>query len=101
MNHREIYYAYFGCFDCELTGTPGGDVHHIDARGMGGNPDKSKDVIENLMCLRRDAHEYFGDKKHFKPWLREVHADYMERRVPKHEEPDEIFIKFLYDNHTR
>lgn len=93
MTHREIYFQYFGCFDCELTGTPGGDVHHIDARGMGGS--NSKDYIENLMCLRRDAHIYFGDKKQFKSWLREVHADYMERRVPKFESPDETLITFL------
>ena len=70
-------------------------MHHIDARGMGGNPDKSKDVIENLMCLRRDAHDYFGDKKHFKPWLREVHADYMENMRPKYETPDEVFVEFI------
>ena len=31
------------------------DVHHIDPRGMGGNPDK--DVFENLIGLGRRCHD--------------------------------------------
>lgn len=32
------------------------DVHHAEARGMGGDPSGSKDVIENLACVCRSCH---------------------------------------------
>ena len=31
------------------------DIHHIEPRGMGGNPDK--DVFENLIALCRSCHD--------------------------------------------
>lgn len=81
MNHIEIYFARFGEDRiCELTGKPGGDIHHIEARGMGGR--KSVDYIENLMCLCREAHEFFGDKKQYKDWLMTIHLEYMEDQTP-------------------
>lgn len=54
------------------------DVHHIDARGMGGR--KSKDVIENLMGLCRRCHDDFGDIKDFKPYLKRIHLLRLENR---------------------
>lgn len=102
MNHNQIYDVEFGCRDCELTGSPYSDIHHIDARGMGGR--KSMDRIDNLMALRRDAHDYFGDKKQFKTWLKEWHSEYMSHRTPMYIErsDDPIFKEFLkqqYDRH--
>ncbi|OUW03918.1 MAG: hypothetical protein CBD11_01890 [Phycisphaera sp. TMED151] len=32
------------------------DIHHINPRGMGGNPSGEKDCIENLMGLCRVCH---------------------------------------------
>ena len=78
--HIKVYEYFFGCRDCELTGLPGGDVHHIVAKQMGGS--KIRDNIENLMALTRAAHDYFGDKKQFKEWLQEWHEQYMEHRCP-------------------
>ena len=52
------------------------DVHHIEARGMGGT--KKKDVIQNLMGLCRKCHEDFGDITEFKPMLKRIH----ELRIP-------------------
>jgi len=43
------------------------DIHHIDARGMGGS--KTKDIPENLMALCRVHHDKYGDKKQFKEGL--------------------------------
>jgi hypothetical protein len=38
---------------------------------MGGN--KKADVIENLMCLCREHHLEYGDKKQYKEFLKEIH----------------------------
>lgn len=56
---------------CEVCGKKAVDIHHIDARGAGG--DKSKDRIENLMALDRSCHIKFGDLKQYKQYLKEVH----------------------------
>jgi predicted restriction endonuclease len=47
------------------------DIHHIEARGMGGS--KHADRIENLMALCRKHHEMYGDRKQWKDWLQKVH----------------------------
>jgi hypothetical protein len=74
--HTQIYLQGMG-FDaisfvpCEVCGGVGQDIHHIDARGMGGS--KKKDTIENLMCLCREHHLEYGDKKQYKEFLKEIH----------------------------
>lgn len=81
QKHTKIYFSYFG-FDetdfisCEICGAKATDIHHIDARGMGGS--KSKDFIENLQALCRQCHTQYGDITEFKPKLKEVHLKYME-----------------------
>ena len=97
--HIRVYEDFFGCRDCELTGLPGGDVHHIVAKKMGGS--KLRDNIENLMALNRTAHEYFGDKKQFKEWLQEWHEEYMKDQIPMWvKRPDDpIFKEFLKSKH--
>jgi hypothetical protein len=96
--HTKIYYGYFDIdvhnpLRCEITGKyKRVDIHHIDARGMGGRP--SADYIENLMGIWRIAHEFYGDKKRYKEFLRYAHDKFMETRVPLIEiEPDNIFIQ--------
>jgi predicted restriction endonuclease len=77
-NHVKIYLDYFG-YDisdtilCEICGAKAVDIHHIEARSMGGNPKGDKDTIENLMALCRKDHENFGDKKQWKEWLIKLH----------------------------
>jgi len=65
------------CFDCEIEGCGACavDIHHIEARGMGGRP--SMDNLENLMGLCRYHHELYGDKKEFKEMLKETHFNFM------------------------
>lgn len=58
------------CEICEKTAV---DIHHINARGMGGNPNKDKDVFENLMALCRTCHVEYGDIKEFKEMLNTIH----------------------------
>lgn len=52
------------------------DICHIDARGMGGS--KTKDYIENLMGKCREHHDFYGDKKQYKEYLKKVHKEKME-----------------------
>lgn len=86
QRHTKIYFEFFGYgvgdyIPCEIPncGKTAVDVCHIDARGMGGNPSGSKDVIENLMGKCRSCHEEYGDKKDVKDWLREVHKEFMNK----------------------
>lgn len=58
--HTKIYMEYHGYSKadtilCENCGGVAVDIHHIEAKGMGGNP--SKDVIGNLIALCRSCHE--------------------------------------------
>jgi 5-methylcytosine-specific restriction endonuclease McrA len=74
--HTKIYLEHFDYIEedfipCELCENKAVDIHHIEARGMGGSDEK--DVIENLMAVCRECHNYFGDKKKFKRLLEIVH----------------------------
>lgn len=83
--HTRTYLDYFSfqipedCI-CELPGCGKfiNDIHHIQCRGMGGDPQGKKDVIENLMGLCREHHDQHGDVPSKREWLREVHLNYME-----------------------
>jgi hypothetical protein len=83
--HTKIYCDYFGYDESdfipsELSGRRANDIHHIECKGMGGNPSGDKDVIENLMALTRQEHEKYGDKAEFMEWLKERHYKFMERK---------------------
>ena len=80
--HTKIYFDFFGFsiadfIPCECCGKKATDIHHIDARGMGGDPKKSKDVIENLQALCRNCHSDYGDISHMKETLKKVHKNYI------------------------
>jgi len=80
QKHTKIYMDYFGYdlsnwMPCEICGCGSVDLHHIEARGMGGS--KLKDNIENLMALCRGHHVMYGDKKIYKAMLNEVHLKFM------------------------
>jgi 5-methylcytosine-specific restriction endonuclease McrA len=75
--HTQIYLQGMGYkktdfVPCEVCGAQAVDVHHIEARGMGGN--KKADVIDNLMGLCRKCHIEYGDKKQYKEFLKDIHA---------------------------
>lgn len=83
--HTKVYLKYFGfkiaedCF-CEICGIYANDIHHIEARGMGGNPLKDKDQIQNLMALCRTCHNRYGDIRDKKEWLKSLHLKFIELR---------------------
>jgi hypothetical protein len=76
MKYKKIYLLAFG-FDesdwipCEVCQKTAVDIHHIDARGMGGS--NKKDHPSNLMALCRECHIHYGDKKQFKSFLKKIH----------------------------
>lgn len=64
---------------CECCGAHrANDIHHIDARGMGGS--NTKDTIENLMAVCRKCHIDYGDKKQFKDYLKAKHMQHLKSR---------------------
>ena len=63
----------------EISGKRAVDIHHIDARGMGGS---DKDDITNLMALTREEHILLGDRKDWIGWLRTVHIHFIETKTP-------------------
>ena len=74
--HIKLYLDYFGYgmddfIPCEVCGQKAVDIHHIEARGMGGS--KTKDIIENLQALCRPCHIKFGDIKLYIIFLKEKH----------------------------
>ena len=77
--HTKLYFDYFGFEDtdfvpCEVCGAKAVDIHHIECRGMGGNPNGDKDIIENLQALCRPCHVKLGDKAQHMDKLKEIHA---------------------------
>lgn len=79
--HTKVYLQYFGYtgheyMPCEVCSASAVDIHHIEARGMGGS--NQKDVIENLMGLCRACHIKYGDIKHYKEFLIDKHTKFMQ-----------------------
>ena len=76
--HTRIYLEYFGYDEtdfipCEVCGGKSVDIHHIKARGMGGDPKGKKDVIENLQALCRECHTNYGDQRAYRKMLNDYH----------------------------
>lgn len=74
--HTKIWLDYFGDPFCEITGrvgTTGMDIHHLSARGMGGNPNGNKDKIDNLMCCDRTWHTFVEMNPKYGWWYKLVH----------------------------
>lgn len=77
--YLEEFYPKWGpddCFECEIEECHAcaTDIHHIEARGMGGRP--SKDNVDNLMALCRYHHDAYGDKTEYKQLLAETHLKF-------------------------
>ena len=81
--HTKVYLSFFG-FDesdfigCEVCGKQANDIHHIEARGMGGT--KQADTIQNLMAVCRDCHIKYGDKKDHKEYLQNIHDYFISKK---------------------
>jgi hypothetical protein len=76
--HTKIYMNALGYDETdfipsEISGDKAVDIHHIDCRGMGGDPTSSKDRIEELQAVTREEHLKYGDKKKFMSFLYKKH----------------------------
>ena len=56
---------------CEHCSRVAVDIHHIDARGLGGDPRGHRNQIENLIALCRSCHIKAETNKEFNNQLRE------------------------------
>lgn len=82
-HHTHKYMQAFGYtisdfVPCEVCGKKAVDIHHIEARGMGGNPSGDKDEINNLQALCRKCHEDYGDVPDLKQKLKDIHLKFMD-----------------------
>jgi 5-methylcytosine-specific restriction endonuclease McrA len=82
--HTKMYLNHFGYdisdfIPCEVCGKTAIDIHHIEARGIGGS--KEADNIENLMALCREDHLKYGDKKQHKEFLKEKHQEKLKQTI--------------------
>lgn len=78
--HVKIYLDHFNLtgqefIPCEVCGGQAVDIHHIEARGMGGSV--AKDKIANLMAVCRECHIQYGDKKQYIDFLKNIHKRIM------------------------
>lgn len=81
-NYTKVYFKHFNIagdefIPCECCGAKAVDIHHIQARGMGGS--KSKDDIENLMAVCRKCHIEYGDKPQYIDYLNERHKIHLKK----------------------
>ncbi len=86
QNHTKIYLNHFGYdtsdfIPCEVCNTMAVDIHHINARGMGGDPKGARNKIENLQALCRNCHLKYGDSKEYLEMLKEKHQIKLDRFV--------------------
>jgi 5-methylcytosine-specific restriction endonuclease McrA len=80
--HTKIYLDFFGYSTadvilCEACGEVAVDVHHIEDRGAGGDPQGKRDVIENLIGLCRRCHDRahrIAEPPIERDELKEIHA---------------------------
>jgi 5-methylcytosine-specific restriction endonuclease McrA len=75
QKYKKVYIDHFGyCVEdvilCEKCSSVGVDIHHVIPKGMGGS--KSKDYIENLICLCRVCHNKAHSSKEFNNKLKEI-----------------------------
>jgi hypothetical protein len=76
--HTKIYMDHFDYFGdefipCEICNSKSVDIHHLEAKGMGGS--KTKDYIENLIALCRSCHEKCHANKEFNNKAKEIHSN--------------------------
>lgn len=63
------------------NGLQGAQIHHIDAKKMGGS--KLRDGICNLMCLTTELHDELGDKTAHKQALYDRHFEFLRNNLTK------------------
>lgn len=67
------YYDYVidDVIQCEYCNKVAVDIHHIEPRGIGGDPRGHKNQIENLIALCRSCHIKAETNKEFNKYLKQ------------------------------
>ena len=78
--HTKIYLKHFDYVEqdfiaCEVCSRRAVDIHHIEARGMGGS--KTKDYIEKLSALCRECHIKAEAEPEFNLKVKEIHLRHL------------------------
>lgn len=83
--HTKIYMKFFGYKEgdympCEIDTCwlHANDIHHIEPRKMGGDPQGKKDIISNLMAVCRNHHNLCENGTITKDRQKEVHLKFMQ-----------------------
>tara|TARA_R110002020_G_scaffold44348_12_gene128042 strand:- start:597 stop:917 length:321 start_codon:yes stop_codon:yes gene_type:complete len=100
IKHKKIYKDFFKYAEqdfvpCELCGNQAVDVHHIEARGMGGS--KTKDHIVNLMGVCRSCHNKCGANKSFNKKAWDSHLEFMYNYLNGNKEKLEKLVREYVD----
>jgi hypothetical protein len=97
QKHTRIYFDYFDLpsdqttfIVCELCGAKANDIHHINARGMGGT--QYNYTIQELMALCSKHHLEYGDIKKFKSFLNLMHLNFLKIYNMKIQDYEHEFI---------
>tara|TARA_R100000900_G_C3262391_1_gene149833 strand:+ start:292 stop:549 length:258 start_codon:yes stop_codon:yes gene_type:complete len=82
--HTKIYLKHFDYGEqdfigCEICSRRAVDIHHIEARGMGGS--KTKDYIENLAALCRECHISAETEPKFNEKVKQVHLKLIKSKL--------------------
>lgn len=90
-NHTKVYMKHFGLSEgdyiySEISGQPAIDVHHLNARKIGGS--KTKDYIENLIALTREEHMLCENNPRINEIAKEIHRHYLVNNPYKKPEID-------------
>lgn len=82
--HTKIYLEYFDYgnhqdvfIPCEVCKSRAVDIHHIDPRGTGGDPNASKDTIENLAALCRICHKKAEHSIPYNEYIKNNHLSFI------------------------
>ena len=67
LDHHNLHNEFVSCMVC---GAEGVDIHHIDAKGMGGKAGKNRP--DNLIALCRSCHEKAHRSEFSKAYLRSL-----------------------------
>lgn len=86
--HTKVYMTFFyldesDFIPCEMCGSEAVDIHHLQARKLGGS--KCMDFVENLCALCRDCHNLAETDKNFNVYCRIQHLENIK--------------KYLYENY--
>ena len=101
QKHTKAYNKFFGYTPdewkpCEVCNRTAAWVHHIDCKGMGGDPQGKKEHIENYMAICVDCEKKYADRAEYMDYLYWEHKKFIQRLRPdytflNYDKKDKVF----------